>query len=353
MKQTKPIKLRWHLVVLIVATLVPLLFFAAILIQQQIKQQQANAHRGLHDTARALSIAVDREIFSARAVLDTLEGSRTLEAGEFENFHHLAAAAAAKRESSRIILFDLNGQQLVNTARPYGVSLPNPFQQGRPQGTHRLYPELALGGTDHLKRVIETGQPTIADAFVSLTMRRPAVSIAVPVRRNGKLLYVLDITFELGTFTKVLLEQGLPTGSEGVIVDRRGIIIAHTAAPERFVGRPAPAPLLAQMVGSNEGVAAAGSGSPDAADESTALYFVRSKSTGWSTGIAVSQAAAKAALQRTYNVLFGGAIMLLSLSLAAALFLGGRLARSLARLAGTAGAIQRGEPIELAHSDGL
>ena len=51
MKKTKPIKLRWHLVVLIVATLVPLLLFAAILIQQQIKQQQANAHRGLHDTA--------------------------------------------------------------------------------------------------------------------------------------------------------------------------------------------------------------------------------------------------------------------------------------------------------------
>jgi PAS domain S-box-containing protein len=344
MKKTKPIKLRWHLVVLIVATLVPLLLFAAILIQQQIKQQQANAHRGLHDTARALSLAVDREMLSARAVLETLEGSQSLEEGNFQRFHHLAAAAATKRENSRIILFALDGQQLVNTARPYGVPLPNPFQQGQPQGMHRLYPDLVVGGTDHLKRVIETGQPTIADAFVSLTMRRPAVSIALPVKRNGKLLYILDITFELGTFTKVLLEQGLPAGSEGVIVDRRGVIIAHTSAPERFVGRRAPAPLLAQMAASKEGVFS------DVTDASTALYFIRSESTGWSTGIAISQVAAKAALQRTYNVLIGGAIMLLSLSLAAALFLGGRLARSLARLAGTAGAIQRGEPIELAHS---
>ncbi|HET7007510.1 MAG TPA: ATP-binding protein, partial [Candidatus Binatia bacterium] len=347
MKTTKPIKLRWHLVVLIVATLVPLLLFAVILIQQQIKQQQENAHRGMHDTARALSLAVDREILSARAVLDTLEGSKSLEEGNFESFHYLAAAAAAKRESTRVILFALDGQQLVNTARPYGVPLPNPFLQGQPQGKHRVYPDLVLGGTDHLQEVIKTGQPTIADAFLSLTMRRPAVSVAVPVKRNSKLLYILDITFELGTFTRVLLEQGLPAGSEGVIVDRRGVIIAHTTAPERFVGRRAPAPLLAQMAAANEGVFGAG---PGAADASTALYFVRSKSTGWSTGIAVSQAAANAALQRTYNVLIGGAVMLLSLSLGAALFLGGRLARSLARLAGTAGAIQRGEPIELRKS---
>ena len=162
----------------------------------------------MHDTARALSLAVDREILSARAVLDTLEGSKSLEEGNFESFHYLAAAAAAKRESTRVILFALDGQQLVNTARPYGVPLPNPFLQGQPPGKHRLYPELALGGTDHLQEVIKTGQPTIADAFLSLTMRRPAVSVAVPVKRNSKLLYILDITFELGTFTRVLLEQG-------------------------------------------------------------------------------------------------------------------------------------------------
>ena len=83
MKASKPIKLRWHLVVLIFATLVPLLLFAAILVQQQIKQQQENAHRGMHDTARALSLAVDREILSARAVLDSLEGAQTLEEGDF------------------------------------------------------------------------------------------------------------------------------------------------------------------------------------------------------------------------------------------------------------------------------
>jgi len=350
MKASKPIKLRWHLVVLLVATLVPLLLFAAILIQQQIKQQQENTHRGMHDTARALSLAVDREILSARAVLDTLEGSQNLEEGNFHTFHRLAAAAAAKRENFRIILFAPDGQQLVNTARPYGVALPNPFQQGRPQGTYPIYPDLALGGTDHLKHVIETGQPTIADAFVSLTMRRPAVSIAVPVKRNGQLLYILDITFELGTFTNVLLEQGLPGGSEGIIVDRRGVVIAHTTAPERFVGRRAPAPLLTQMARANEELSTRVASAPDAADESTALYFVRSKSTGWSTGIAVSQAAANAAMRRTYHVLIGGALMLLSLSLAAAVFLGGRLARSLARLAHSAGDIQRGEPIDLRRS---
>ena len=209
MKPQASIKLRWHLVVLIVATLVPMLIFAAILMQREIKQQQENVDRGMRYTARALSLAVDREISSARGVLDTLEGSQSIDERNFPRFYRLAAAAAAKRQGSRVILFALDGQQLVNTARPLGDSLPNPFQEGQPQGKNSVYPDLVIGGNVHLKQVIETGQPTVSDVFITLTNRRPGISIGVPVKRNNKLLYILDIVFELGTFTRLLLEEAI------------------------------------------------------------------------------------------------------------------------------------------------
>lgn len=346
MRPQRSIKLRWHLVVLIVATLVPMLIFAAILMQREIKQQQVSVDRGMRHTARALSLAVDREIASARAVLDTLEVSQSIDERNFQRFYQLAAAAAAKRQGSRVILFALDGQQLVNTARPLGDPLPNPFWEGQPQGKNPVYPDLAVGGNVHLKQIIETGQPTVSDVFITLTNRRPGIAIGVPVKRNNKILYILDIVFELGTFTRLLLEEGLPAGSEGVIVDRQGVIVTHTMAAERFIGRSAAAPLLEQMAKVDEGVAITQS----SADGSTSLYFVRSKSTGWSTGIGVSQAAANAALNRTFYLLIGGAALLLLLSLAAALFLGGRLTSSLARLARSAEAIQHGEAIELKRS---
>lgn len=346
MRPQRSIKLRWHLVVLIVATLVPMLIFAAILMQREIKQQQVSVDRGMRHTARALSLAVDREIASARAVLDTLEVSQSIDERNFQRFYQLAAAAAAKRQGSRVILFALDGQQLVNTARPLGDPLPNPFWEGQPQGKNPVYPDLAVGGNVHLKQIIETGQPTVSDVFITLTNRRPGIAIGVPVKRNNKILYILDIVFELGTFTRLLLEEGLPAGSEGVIVDRQGVIVTHTMAAERFIGRSAAAPLLEQMAKVDEGVTITQS----SADGSTSLYFVRSKSTGWSTGIGVSQAAANAALNRTFYLLIGGAALLLLLSLAAALFLGGRLTSSLARLARSAEAIQHGEAIELKRS---
>ena len=99
MKPQTSIKLRWHLVVLIVATLVPMLIFAAILMQREIKQQQESVDRGMRHTARALSLAVDREISSARAVLDTLEGSQSIDERNFQRFYRVGCGR--RGETSR------------------------------------------------------------------------------------------------------------------------------------------------------------------------------------------------------------------------------------------------------------
>lgn len=82
----------------------PLLVFAVVLIHHEIAQQRSQITDGLKDTVTVLSLAVDREIGAAQAVLETLAGSQYLDSGDLRAFHRLSVEAAAKRPGTRVIL---------------------------------------------------------------------------------------------------------------------------------------------------------------------------------------------------------------------------------------------------------
>src|SRR5260370_17514272 len=69
-------KLRNHILLLVVATVVPMTLFAAALIFYNARLQQRAAERGMPDTARALALAVDREIHDITPGAQTLPASR-------------------------------------------------------------------------------------------------------------------------------------------------------------------------------------------------------------------------------------------------------------------------------------
>jgi uncharacterized membrane protein len=58
----EPTALNAYLVRLIFVGLVPILVFSVFMMVLFARQEQANRQRGLEDTARALALAVDREI---------------------------------------------------------------------------------------------------------------------------------------------------------------------------------------------------------------------------------------------------------------------------------------------------
>src|SRR5260370_42472045 len=72
-------KLRNHILLLVVATVVPMTLFAAALIFYNARLQQRAAERGMRDTARALALAVDREIPEITTGGPTLPASRHLD----------------------------------------------------------------------------------------------------------------------------------------------------------------------------------------------------------------------------------------------------------------------------------
>ena len=75
---TPGMRLRSHLIALVLAVLVPMVVFAAIVVVMFGRQQRATAERGAVETARALMNAVDEAPGSTVTTLEALATARSL-----------------------------------------------------------------------------------------------------------------------------------------------------------------------------------------------------------------------------------------------------------------------------------
>src|SRR5438874_9966661 len=127
-------RVRSHLVLLVLAAVLPLLVFAVIIVRQDLVERREILDRGMNDTVRALSLAIDGEVKTSLAVLETLAGAAVLERGDLKAFHDICVRAMQRHPGAYVVLFDAAGKALLNSSRPYGVALPNPVAGTRPAG---------------------------------------------------------------------------------------------------------------------------------------------------------------------------------------------------------------------------
>jgi len=339
-------KLRSHLVVLVLVAVIPLLIFSIAMLRQEAEDQRALLEQGMRNTVSALSLAIDGEVKASQAILETLAASAYLDTGDLKAFYQLCARTIEGRTTAYIVLFDRSGQPLLNSSRPFGSALPNPLLATQPAGTDPRYPDIPVGGAAPVKRVLETGRPAASDLFVSLVTGQPRISLDVPIVRGGRVRYVVELSFDPAVFTRLLLDHHLPEHSVAAILDRHGLAIARSLDPSGRVGRRLAPALAAQVAGADP---AAGVGRTF---EGLPVYhvFTRSPSTGWTTSLAVSQAVVSSSINRSILLLSGGAALALILGLGAALGVGKRISTPLSMLAGAAGSMVRGEQADLTVS---
>src|SRR5712664_2656672 len=104
--------LRRHLMILTALTILPLLAFATWIVVKLHADERARAERALTDTARALSLAVDRELIALAAALESLAMSKALDTDDLRSFHHQAQTLRAKQPSwSTLLLAEPSGMQ--------------------------------------------------------------------------------------------------------------------------------------------------------------------------------------------------------------------------------------------------
>lgn len=311
-----------QLVLLAALILVP--FFAASvwLARKQYDAQREALGQTLLSVARALSSATDRELAIGLAIGETLAQSRLIDEKRFADHHAFAIKAIASRVGASAAFFAPDGQQVYNTARPFGDPLPNVFKRDAALRAPAA-DELPQGGTDYVRRTFETGAPVYSDLFAGQIRGSKLVAVSVPVIRDGKVLFCLSIAFPVASF-QPLLEQHRPsTGSGAVVFDGRGFIIARAAKPEVFVGRPVPRDTLLAVASASESI---GHGT-NIQGERFFRAVVRSPISGWSAGAALSDQAAFGAIAGTMRDTAATAAILLLAGAALAYWMGRTLAR--------------------------
>ncbi len=335
----RSVSVRTHLVRLVFAAVLPLLVFSALMFWRDIELRRSAIERGMRDTARALSLAVDREVGSILAVAQTLAAAPYVNSGDFKAFYNLSARAAEKSKGAWVALFDRNGEMIINTRERFGASLPNPLETGT--NTDGKKGQLPVGNQG-IKTVFEAGKPFFSDLFIGLVSKLPLLSVTVPIIQNGKIAYALSIAIPADRLTSLLREQALPSDWISMLVDSKGIIIARTAAPEKFVGRPTSASLMRNLSATEEGWNAGRT------QEGMRVYysFARSKLTGWGVVIGVPKTVLDDPMSRSIAIMAAGAAVLLSVALVAAFFFGRRISAPISQLADSAKTIHRGETVD-------
>src|SRR3970040_1500305 len=138
-------KLRSHLITLVVVALVPVLVFAGVMIVFTGNEREQALKDNLLEVARALSLAIDRELLASIRTLEALATSQHLDSGELRKFYEQARRVLeADRRWNNMLLVDLSGQQLVNLRRPFGSALPR------------------SGAPENIQQGSETAQPAVS-----------------------------------------------------------------------------------------------------------------------------------------------------------------------------------------------
>jgi PAS domain S-box-containing protein len=313
--------LRMHLVLLVVLAVLPILGFAAALVVVVSHHEQRSVERGLTETARALGLAVDREVLGAVAALEALAASEHLDDGRVDAFYRQAVRVRDSQPGwQSVFLLDAHGTRVFNTARPFGSPLP------------------PLDGPRYFRAVLATRLPQISGFTRDVVTDLPNVKVTVPVVRDGTVQYVLGAAFDLGRLSQLFAEQGIPRDWTCAVLDDTMRIIARSRTPEQFIGQPATAGLarvaLEQPEGSFRDVTQEG-------DEAFGV-FSRSAATGWTVVLGIPAASGPASVWRSVGLLGAGGLFLLAVGVGLALVAGRRVAGPIAELTASAASIGRG-----------
>jgi PAS domain S-box-containing protein len=296
---------------------------AVALITYNYQHERARLVRDSIATARTLVQEVDRELSSIALAAEILSTSPALESGDVRGFYAHAQSAVSRRIGNNVVLSDATGQQLLNTIRPLGEQLP---RHGNPA---------------QLSKVFETGRPVISDVYIGGVLKRPIMSIDVPVIRDGKVIYDMSVGLFPQQFVKLLTEQHLPPDWIAAIFDNTGTIVSRTHEMDRFLGKKGAPALVRRMTEVAE----------DSLETTTLegipvlTVFSRSAVSNWTAAIGIPMRELTSELRQLLAwFIFGVALLLLS-SLAVAWAIGGRISRSIHGLTAPALALGVGEAV--------
>ena len=316
---------RRHLAALALALALPVTLFVGVLLWRFADTERARLEAQAVAVAHSAALSVDRELAGLISTAEVISLFDSLRDGDLRAFY-AQTLAVQERTGVPVILRDLSGQQVVNTRVPWGEPLP------------KVNLEIDA-------EALRTGRPVVSNVMQGVVLRAPLFAITRPVTRAGEAAYLLSLSLPVDRVRQALAEEfeasRVPRDWVLAVVDRAGSILARSARHDEFVGRPASRDLQDATRESAEGtwMGTAADGRP------VFGAFARSRLSGWRVAVGVPTEALSAPLRRALALLGALGVGLVGLSAALALWLGRRLERPIAALAGRAAALGRGEAV--------
>jgi signal transduction histidine kinase/ActR/RegA family two-component response regulator len=328
----RPMKLRSHLLVLTLGTLLPMVVFALIALGLLAERERTLFERGARERAHALLSAVDGELGNSITTLQALAASRDLDEGALREFHRDAMRVLPTQPGwTTLALATPAGEQLLRVPDEFGEKLPT------------------LAERKSFEQVLRSAKPVIRPLARDAVSGRHEFGARVPVVRFGAVKYVLSVTIDPRKIRAMLDAQRLPPDWVGVVIDQERHVVAQTNAPESALGQPAPEVLRPALEGPGEGWFQ--SIAPDAGELYTASN--RSGFSGWTVAMSMPAAAVEAGLGKAAWTTSLGVIVALAAALLLAAGLSHRIAAPISALASVAKAMTAGQQAELPNPGGV
>jgi hypothetical protein len=198
LRRSRPIAL--YLVVLALVSFVPVMAFAAVLLQRNNEAQQEIVQTLVLATTEAIGQAVDQQTEGMITALKGFSSAPMTTAAELQDLHTRGAYALAGT-GNYLVLINQSGQQLINTRFPAGTPLG-------------ISSNLAT-----LRKALDSGQIVISDVAYGETAKAWVVPIYMPVTLPDGSRDALVITQDANSLGSALLRRQMPDGWRVALVD--------------------------------------------------------------------------------------------------------------------------------------
>jgi PAS domain S-box-containing protein len=307
----RTIPLRTHLVALALAVLLPLFLFSVVMVLLFDRLGVDAVQRGLQATVRATALSIDRQFARSIDSLEALGASEALGAGDLRAFHASAVREFQENKDWRTLwLADAAGRQLVNVAKPFGAPLPS------------------VAADESFQRAAASQRVTISGLAGDLGAPGFAVPLALPVRRDGELRYVLVAELTPDSLSTRLTQHKLPEGAVGTLVDQDMKIVGRTRAISEFRGQRVPAGFATRFAAGDEGTFG------ERTVDGIPVYgaFAKAPISKFTVAIGVPASTVHAPWRRSLWMVLAGGTALLLVGLGIAAYIGRSLSRSIVSL---------------------
>ena len=321
-------KVRSYLALIVAAAILPVIGVAAWGLNVLLEKERDAALRGARETVRATALLIDQELSNAQTALNVLGTSQALVQGNLPAFYQRARDAVNKA-STWIVLFDREGQQLINTQVPFGTPLP---KRANPQNGWEI---------------MQTRQSRVTGLVKGAIRNNYVVALDSPVPVGGGQKYTISQAFTPDYFNQVITAQPVPSEWMLAIVDRAGNTLARSHDADKFIGMPTIPQLRQAMESEDEGMLRTSSLN---GVEVYAL-FTKSSISGWTVALGVPAKEIDASAAQAVLILALGLLLALASGALAAAYFGKRLVRSIQFVEASAAALGRGTQPRPAATD--